>query len=357
MSSRIVFSLVTKSLLVFGICLALAVAWWRSASRSDPYPPFAQSTIEPSSERLVSATRQTTQSAFETAWRAELAACTKTGAVFWLVSKLESGDDAPTGARFVLGPDVRLYSAPSWRIYWLEELGLRDSKAAAAQAKKILTTPSTPDEWAIALRWLALGCPDERVLLQAKTRTLLTYEPWRTNPAEAWLEAFDVAVYLGGVELVPELAALTTAQESHAANQAAFLALDRLVQRNPQEVLSALLAEPLIGRESMRGNLFARADANDPNQRRVLENYLLTAGRSRIELEAFADVFPNANYHVSPNLLTICTVPAGVALRNRDQASLQAVRIWRKDNRFASIDSHLARIEQRLQEFLAQSSQ
>jgi hypothetical protein len=287
-------------------------------------------------------------------WRTNLAAMPSSDAVAWLKASLDSGEDAPTGADFVPGPNGWLTQAPTLRVAWLEELGRYDPVVAANYAEKMLATPTTPEEWAVALRELARGRPDARALLEAKTRVLLRHEEWRHDPTAAWLEAFDVAVHLGGASLLPELTGLARDQANRPASHAAFLALDRLVQNDAGSVLAVFLAEDrlLEGREAMRGNLFARADVGDSAQRRVVEEYLLAPARAPAELEAFADVFPNANYHLSANLLTVSRPLDASVQQARDTAALAAVREWRKDARFAALDRHLFRIQARLEEFV-----
>lgn len=286
-------------------------------------------------------------------WRKHLASLSGRDAIVWLKTKLDSGEDLRTGEGFVIGAGGQLKQMPTLRVSWLEELGHRDKLAAAAEAKKMLATPTTPEEWAVALRWLALGQPEDRALLEEKTRALLRQEAWRSHPTEAWLEAFDIAVYLGGTSLLPELAELITEKDNRPASFAAFLALDRLVQKDTTSVLEELHTNPdmLATREEMRGNLFARADVSDEAQRRVLEGYLLAPNRTPAELQAFADVFPSANYYVSANLLTTSKTPNATSQSARDSAALATVQAWRQDARFSGLDRQLARIQSRLEQF------
>ena len=160
----------------------------------------------------------------------------------------------------------------------------------------------SPDEWAVALRNLASGdsSPDGRALLEQKTIAMLQYQPWQQNPSVGYLEAFDVAVYLGGTDLLPTLSDLVR-QQDPALSHASYLALDRLVINNPAAVLGALEAAPdlMQGREATRADYFARADVRDPQQRQVLETYLLNPSLSASELQTFAGIYPNANFMIS----------------------------------------------------------
>ena len=98
---------------------------------------------------------------------------------------LDSKADAPTGQGFKIGANGALSSAPTLRVFLLDQLGRLDPAAAADYAKVILASKDSPDEWAVALRNLAWGdtSDDGRALLEQKTSEMLQYEPWQQNPS------------------------------------------------------------------------------------------------------------------------------------------------------------------------------
>ena len=208
----------------------------------------------------------------------------------------------------------------------LDELGRIDPAAAAEYAKTVLASADSADEWAVALRSLALGdsSADGRTLLEQKMNELLQNKTWQQNPSAGYLEAFDVAVYLGGTKFFPTLSTLVRSQDNATVAHAAYLAMDRLVINNPAATLTSLAASPdmLLGRESTRADYFARADARDPQQRQVLESYLLNPAISDAELQTFAGIYPNANFMISANLLTQSATPDRAAMQSRDAQSL-----------------------------------
>ncbi|HOX58470.1 MAG TPA: hypothetical protein P5205_15530 [Candidatus Paceibacterota bacterium] len=273
---------------------------------------------------------------------------------------LDSKADAPTGQGFKVGGGGSLTEAPTLRTFLLDQLGRLDPAAAAAYARIILSRMDSPDEWAVALRSLAVGdtSPSGRALLGQKIAELLRYEPWQRDPSVGYLEAFDAAVFLGDTNLAPALADLVRRQDNSAVSHAAYLALDRMIINDASQLLSALEAAPemMQGREATRADYFARADVRDPQQRQVLESYLLAPGRSAAELAQFAGVFPNANYMISHNLLTSTPTPDRAALTSRDAASLQVVQEWLADPRFAKLQRPLQKVKQRLEDFARQSS-
>ena len=268
---------------------------------------------------------------------------------------LDAKTDAATGQGFKIGGGGALLEAPTLRTWLLEQLAKLDPAAAAAYSQEILNTSTSPDEWALALRNLARGdrSADGRALLATKTGELLRNEAWQREASVGYLEAFDTAVQLGGTKLLSPLTALVIKQDNQAVAHAAFLTLDRLVINEPVETLAALNANPdwMTGRAETRANYFARADVSDAAQRQLVESYLLNAARSPPELQAFAGVFPNANFMISQNLLTENATLNGATLAQRDRAALEVVNQWLADPRFEKLKSTLTKIQGRLQEF------
>jgi hypothetical protein len=273
---------------------------------------------------------------------------------------LDSKADVPTHLGFKLGANGLLEEAPSLRTFLLDELARLDPAAAADYAKVVLGSMDSPDEWAVALRSLALGDTSTagRALLKQKTGELLQYAPWQQNPSTGFLEAFDVAVYLGGTDLIPTLSDLVRRQDNPAVAHAAYLALDRLVIGDTTTILSAMEAslDLMQGRESTRADYFARVDVRDPQQRKVLESYLLDPRIGAAEMDTFANVYPNANFMISPNLLTQTPTLDRGALTSRDAESLAVAQQWLADPRFANLKPELQKIIVRLQTFVQQAN-
>jgi hypothetical protein len=292
--------------------------------------------------------------------RAKLSAMPANEAVAAIKQFLDSKVDASTHLGFKVAKNGLLDDAPTLRTFLLDELARIDPAAAADYSKIILAGKDSPDEWAVALRNLARGdtSADGRALLEQKTGEMLQYQPWQQNPSVGFLEAFDTAVYIGGTSLMPVLTEMIQQQNNSAVAHASFLALDRLVINNPTTTLAALLADPnsMQGREATRADYFARANVRDPQQKKILENYLLNPQISPAEIEAFAGVFPNANYMISPNLLTQSQTPDRAALVNRDVESLRAVQGWITDPRFAQLLPSLQKMQVRLAGFVQQES-
>jgi hypothetical protein len=269
---------------------------------------------------------------------------------------LDTGQDAPTQLEFKVGRDGNLKETPSLRVFLLDYLTQIDPAAASSCAEKILGTMVSPDEWAISLRAYALAnpSPDARIFLHQKVSEMIGNEAWRNNPSVGFLEAFDVIVYTRDRDLTPDLAQFVQQKENRALAHAAYLALDRLIQAEPAEVLGQLQSRPELmdGREGTRADLFARADVRDPKQKAVLENYLLDPGRSPTELQKFAVTYPNANYMVSYNLLTRTATPTGAELSARDREALRVVHEWLGDPRFARLGPELQAMKSRLEQFV-----
>ena len=268
---------------------------------------------------------------------------------------LSSGIDAQTHVEFEVGPGGRLSGANTLRVFLLDYHGEIDPQAASEMATTILNKLEAPDEWAVSLRNLARAgsTTDKANFLRERVRALLTHGPWQQTASVGYLEAFDVAVHIGGGQLVPELTRLLRLTNNPAVAHAAFLATDRLVLNDPIPVLSALnnYASLMEGRETARAGYFSRADVSDPEQRRILENYLLKTDPRVAELDAFADLFPNENYRISHNLLTATPPRPGKIIQQKDRETLRVVEGWMKQDRFKGVLPQLQTIQKRLREF------
>jgi len=328
--------------IIFGVIALALAAWFVARQRRDAIPH------QPSTATKLSQATLTAEAAL-TNWqqsnptaisdlRGKLAALPRAEVAAAIRRFLDSGKNAPTGQGFRIDAKGFLEESPTLRTFLLDYLGQIDPAAAAQYAKTILASKDSPDEWAVALRNLALGdsSAEGRTLLRQKTDELLRCEPWQTNPSVGYLEAFDTAVYLGGTNFVPPLTDLVRRKDNQAVAHAAFLTLDRLVINEPAAMLDSLAADPSLmeGREQTRANYLARADARDQRQTKALEKYLLDPRTSASELDQFAGLFPNANFMISRNLLTPSPTLDHADLSGRDAASLQLVQQWLADPRF-----------------------
>ena len=357
--------------------LAATLAWWwfreapannrrTNANSTQPSPVKAEARnplarlLPSAADDLVAAQTRDDKRRILDRLRVALADGATNGLVTAIREFLDTRTDASTGQGFKIGANGSLLEAPTLRTFLLDQLARLDPPAAAAYARVILETSTSPDEWAIALRDLARGdmSPEARALLEAKTGELLQNESWQRDPSEGYLEAFDTAVALGSTNLLPPLSNLICKKDNQPVAHAAYLTLDRLVLQQPAQILAALLEHPewMQGRDETRANFFARADVADAGQRSLVESYLLWASRSPAELEAFAGVYPNANFMISQNLLTGNMTPDGAALRQRDSAALAVVNQWLADPRFAAIRQPLTKIQQRLEDFARQAA-
>jgi len=288
--------------------------------------------------------------------RTWLAQMSREEAIAMICAFLDTGKDCATGFGFHLQADGSLSEAPTFRVFLLDRLTDLDPNSAAAYADRIFESYDSADEWAVCFRACARANPGDKTYLENKLRQLLEHEPWRQSPSTGYLEAFDVAVYLGKTNLVPQLCSLLADANNPVVARAAYLAIDRLVLSQPAGVLQLLQTEPslMTGRELTRSGYFSRADVRDPNQLRVLEEYLLRA--SLAEVDKFAAIYPNANFMVSHNLLTQCETPDHGTLKDKDSAALAAVKHWQTDPKFDRIKPQLGNIRARLEMFARQGN-
>jgi hypothetical protein len=269
--------------------------------------------------------------------------------------------DAGTGAAFAIGEGGNLATAPTFRVWLLDQLGQISPEAGADFAVEILAARESADEWAVAMRNFARvrGAAGDVAFINGKMRELLGEPRWRAEQSVGWLEAFDVAVHTRATALTPDLAGLLTRTEKQdkPAAYAAFLTLDRLVQAAPVEMLTRPQADPELmrGRELTRANYFSRADVRDAEQRAIMESYLLDPNRSAEELAKFAGLYPNAIMMISKNLLTPTATPSQDELIARDREALRVAANWARDSRFSAIKPHVGAILARLSDFVRQA--
>src|SRR5205823_2448911 len=175
-------------------------------------------------------------------WRRKLRNLRPEPAAKMIREFLATKQDVPTHLPFVVAPAGSLKSAPTLRVFLMDELARVDKAAAAAIAENILADWSSPDEWAVALRNYAQGStnPNKDAFLINRMQHLLRYEPSQHDPSVGYLESFDVAVYLGGTSLTPLLCDLVRSKENQAVAHAAYLALDRLTLNDAEHTLQLL---------------------------------------------------------------------------------------------------------------------
>jgi hypothetical protein len=286
-----------------------------------------------------------------------LAAMPKDEALEMIRGFLASGKDHSTGLSFEIAKDGSLTEWPTFRAFLLDVLADIDSAAGAAIGREILASPTSADEWALALRNVARGEPldESAAFLQSKTEELISNAAWQAEPSIGYLNAFDVLVHIGATSSTPLLSDLVQRKDRKDLAHAGFLTLDRLVQRQPGDLLGRLAADSALqeSRPEMVAQQFARADVRDSEQREILKSWLLDPARTSLELRSFAGVYPNNNRFVSNNLLTVESTQTGDDLAAHDQAALQTVSAWVADSAFEPVRGHLAVMISRLEGFVS----
>jgi len=343
------------------VLVAAGAARWMllSLGPQRPAPAFvapkrvAQTTALPETLRnILSATNSVDRTRSIQQLRHWLSSLPKDQAASAVRQILASGQDARTGQGFKLNPDGSLSQAPTLRTLLLDMLGKLDPAQAADVAKEILQLKNSADEWSVALALYArVNTTDDALsFLQQKAEEMASYPPWQHNPSVGYLEAFDIFVYTDDTDFVSALSQFTSDKGNPALAHAAFLALDRLVQNDPMNTLETLQDNTALlnGQAATEGGFFARSDVRDPDQKALLAAYLLSSDRTLAELEAFAGLYPNENFMVSPNLLTASPTLSNAELLSRYQAAEQAVSQWLQDSQFSSVWPQLQQIQGRL---------
>lgn len=264
---------------------------------------------------------------------------------------LNSGRDVRTGQGFSIGAGGQLDQAPTLRVLLLDLLGAlaRETRTAdaAAISRTILENKKSADEWAIALRNVAWHEPTATAFLSGKLREMLVHEPWLQSPSAGMLEAFDVAVFTRSPEMIPPLAE-TLRSNRVPLQRAAAIALDRLAERAPLEVMNYLNANPgtMADRPFVRADYFAKADVAQPAQRRALEIYLSRADVALAEKTKLLEAMAMPASFVSESLLTAALAEPDETAR-RD-AITAATSDWLAKSRFPELIPQITELRRRI---------
>jgi hypothetical protein len=274
---------------------------------------------------------------------------------------LNTGEDESTGLPFVVGKNGSLTDAPTLRIALLDLLGESGPFVAVDYARRIFGEARSADEWALAMRNLARadGVQHQEEIGRRLTEMLDNTE-WLSNPSGGFLEAFDLAVYLGGTEQIANMASVLgheTETEGLGVNRAAFTAIDRLFVGDREAAFRYIEQDPdLLSWVPLdRAALVARANVIASGELRAVETYLTREGLSNEEANEFFSLFPNRNYSSGNRLAS--SPESGMAIgevEQSDAATRVVVERWIGDPRFSTHLENLTQLRHRLDEFAGQ---
>lgn len=246
---------------------------------------------------------------------------------------LDSGVDVGTGLAFKVGPGGNLATAPTLRVWLLDQFGRIDPAEAALYADHIYARHNSADEWALALRndWRVSAQTGQIERVRARVLELLTDEAWASQPSLGFLEAFDLGVATLAWEAVPHWERWLGGGQSMALRGGAWIAIDRLAMEAPRDFLPLLAerSEWLDTQPKLRAGLFARADLANEEERRAVESYLRRATLSSAEGRRFFELIPNVSATVSNNLATAARPPNVQQTARMDQAALGWIVEWK----------------------------
>ncbi len=228
---------------------------------------------------------------------------------------LAVGRDVETGLPFLVGNDGFLDTAPTMRTALLDFVAGLDAETALRLARGILDARTTPNEYALALRnlaWSPLVGTEREEELTRRFSDLLDEKSWLAQPSTGFLEAFDAAVALSNRSAIRNLASVAGLEDTsgnpvrNGVNEAATLALDRIMLRSPDEVVAIFEEDPafLDHRPGQRATLLARLDLRSENQFEQFRRYLGSGSQAPDELDYFASLFPNTAYSYGHRLIS-----------------------------------------------------
>ncbi len=268
-------------------------------------------------------------------------------AIVAMVKFLATGQDALTGEGFLVGKNGELSGSPTFRALMLDLLGRlckqTGTDEAATVSRALLEKKTSADEWALALRNIAWATPGDRVFLAAKTHELIRHQPWRQQPSGGYREAFDVAVFLRDPSFISDFSEIVQGEDK-SLQRAAAMALDRLAEMAPLDVMNFLNANPaeLAAKPFLRADYFSKADLAQPAQLTAMETYLARPDVAPKEKAKLLAVLASPGTFASDNLLT--PPPAAEDVPQRITSLHKAATDWLKANRFPDLTEPLLRL-------------
>ena len=280
------------------------------------------------------------------ALKAALREADPTVAVAVIREFLNGKEDAQTGLRFTVGENHELEDAPTLRTFLMDQLGDISLGAglgdAAEVARATLESKDSPDEWALAMRNLALADPDgSRAYLAAKAREMINYAPWQGTPSGGYLEAFDVVAYAADPSVIQDVAPLM-ASTTNAVGRASRVALQRMSALAPDQVASYLNANPtsLADYPLLRADYMGSLNLASPDQLAQAEAYLARPDVSDAEKIKFIGRETVPASFVSETLVTPSSIPV-VPIAEQRATVNQVVSQWLASGKYPTLQTAL----------------
>ena len=278
-------------------------------------------------------------------------------AVAALIAFLDRGTNAQTGLMFQVESGGKLRSAPSLRVWALDQLGRLDVVSAADYSARIYSNHDSADEWAVALRnqWRQAAPSGQIEPVRRRVLELISDAGWASVPSVGFLEALDLSVATLAWEAVPSFERWLDSSQPTALRGGAWVALDRLTMEVPGDFLPLLVErkEWLRSQPLLRAGLVARADLSVARERMAVERYLQRDDVATSEGKRFLELLPNVSATVSHNLVTTARTPTPQQAARLDRAALAGVREWREQSKFERWAEEFVAAEIRLSESVA----
>lgn len=328
---------------------AAADPYVRPARRSTANKKPSVETLHPSIQRLISQVIEAGGDAdsvivARTQLREELKGMNRSDAVSMLVDALGSGIEISTGLDFAIDQKGFLTSPESIKGLLLNELSLLDPAQGAVTAEALMNKGGLElAEQITALRAYAYGngldyvdAKSDIFFIEQITSVFDKTSPGiKATPKE--LAIFDIATFTNNSLLndrLIDMAAVKPGRDytdgAWTTSDAAFFALDRIVaddfKVNIEKLQQNSAWERLNGADKVM--LYTRADARDPADRALVEDFVFGAGRTQAERDMFIANFPNGNYYKGNNVIPLRPSVSDQALRQMDVNALEMARDW-----------------------------
>jgi hypothetical protein len=208
----------------------------------------------------------------------------------------------------------------------------------------VLETKTSPEEWALSMRNVAWREPQATAYIGSKMREMLAEPAWTSAPSPGLLEAFDLIVFTGDPNFIPQLADLARGGLTDL-QRAALMALDRLADSSPLAVMSYLNDHPgeLADKSMLRADYYAKADLSQPPQRAALETFLSRGEVPLDEKKKVVTALASPASFVTDGLVTPATPT--VDDNARRAAYIAVLDEWVKQRRFPELLPALQQVQ------------
>jgi|GEM_PF-5638303 len=224
-----------------------------------------------------------------------------------IIAELDSNRDFTPGGQLVIGAKGRIDYAPSYRVALLDFLHEFISPETLDYARGVFQNTTSDQERLLALSIIVKGQGDQGLQEGINLiNSIFKDSSWLQRPVTYFVEAFDLYVAAHAYDEIPFLLSLQKSDISREHRWPAYLALYRLVERDPARAGNLILKyfDAMQDYPSLRADLFSQVVPDTASAKQLLNQYLSKENLDQVELQQFFGLLPNQNRFVSDSLFS-----------------------------------------------------